>query len=137
EARLAGCDHVRAHDLPASDLERLHVRAAILLGCAPEARRLGPEREEVVGEVVEAVEVEAGRRPPSPGPRIRISEAGGWAGVPLPRPWLSGGSGAVPARRFGGVVVGLLGSRIQRTSSKPSRAASAAAFPGGAPLRAK
>src|SRR6185369_17798453 len=74
EPGLAGRNHVLAADwLP--ELERLHVRAPVLRGRLPESRRVRADRQQVVREVVEAVEVEIDRRLPAPRGRVRRPEA--------------------------------------------------------------
>src|SRR5262245_19529662 len=57
-ARLAGRHDVLPDDALPAHLERLHVRAAVLLRRPAEAGRLRAQREQRIGEVVEAVEVE-------------------------------------------------------------------------------
>src|SRR5262245_53935938 len=74
-ARLAWRHDVLPDDALPAHLERLHVRAAVLLRRPTEARRLRARREQRIGEVVEAVEVEVLGWLPAPGARIRRPEA--------------------------------------------------------------
>src|SRR5262249_41042775 len=75
EPGLPGREHVLAHD-GTGELERLHVGAPILLRRLAEARRRGAEREQRIGEGVEAVEVEVLGRLPAPVMRVGITETG-------------------------------------------------------------